>query len=286
VPAASCPNDCNGKGLCYTVREVAALRLNKFQVAGLGGQKIMAGVQTGFDYNRWDADKATMCVCDPGFTGPDCSQRMCPRNDDPLTWDKRYCGGTTCTWEIQSFTLSDSPLTTYRIGFTDSFNGTYFAYVPLDVSADPNGFVAANLVATQKPGPTTSAGKLAAALRALPTGALHRVEVYPAGDSTATPAADSTRTFRVTFVGVGGNQAALTIEAVTGSGGLWYNPDHAAYNSAYPTEASRVVVTTAEGNYEEIECSARGNCDTDSGTCACFKGYSGEACQNQNSLAM
>lgn len=284
--AARCPNDCSGNGVCRTLREVAALAQNKRQYASRGGQKLMSGVQNPFDYQRWDADKATMCVCDAGFGGADCSQRMCPRNDDPLTTSARYCGGVACTWEIQSFTLSDSPATTYRIGYTDSQSGVYFVYVTLDVSSSPNGYVAPGNIATLSPGPLTSAGVLQSALRSMPTGALHRIEVYPSGNATATPGADSTRTFRVTFAGVGGRVTPLTIETVSGTGSLWYNPDHPMYNAAVPNDASRAVVEVALGNFEEIECAGRGNCDYDTGLCTCASGYSGESCQHQNALAM
>lgn len=286
LPAAACPNDCSGNGVCRTVREVAALAQNKFQYASLGGQKLMSGVQSPFDYARWDSDKATMCICDAGFGGADCSQRLCPRNDDPLTTTSRYCGGMPCAFEVQSFTLSDSPATAFRMGFTDSFNATYFIYVTLDVSSTPNGYVDPSLLSTYQAGPTTSAGVLQNALRSMPTGAMQRVEVSVAGNSSATPGADSTRTFRVTFVGIGGDQAPLTIETVSGTGTLWYNPDHADYNAAVPNEKSRQVVELTRGNFEEIECSGRGNCDFEAGQCMCFSGYSGASCEVQNALAM
>jgi len=40
---------------------------------------------TGLDYTFWDADMSQSCVCDAGFSGPDCSERLCPMGDDPLT---------------------------------------------------------------------------------------------------------------------------------------------------------------------------------------------------------
>lgn len=131
-PAAACPKDCSGNGVCRTLREIAAGGLNKFVQKGLAGYKQFSGVRSPFDYNRWDADKQQTCICDPGFTGADCAQRMCPRGDDPLTTGSRWCGGATCTWEKQSFTLSNTGLTTFRIGFTDSFNQTHYAYATVD----------------------------------------------------------------------------------------------------------------------------------------------------------
>lgn len=36
------------------------------------------------NYNLWDADKNMACLCDPGFSGYDCSSRTCPYGADPL----------------------------------------------------------------------------------------------------------------------------------------------------------------------------------------------------------
>lgn len=38
-----------------------------------------------YSYNQWDADKMYGCICDLGYTGFDCSIRVCPSGDDPLT---------------------------------------------------------------------------------------------------------------------------------------------------------------------------------------------------------
>ena len=61
-----CPNDCSGHGKCRLVNELANANLAT-------------------TYTGWDSDKIQACVCDGGFYGPDCSQRYCPKGDDPLT---------------------------------------------------------------------------------------------------------------------------------------------------------------------------------------------------------
>lgn len=40
---------------------------------------------------RWDADMIYGCVCDKGFSGPDCTIRNCPSGDDPLTGKPLTC---------------------------------------------------------------------------------------------------------------------------------------------------------------------------------------------------
>jgi len=65
---ASCPNSCSGHGVCKTKRQLAA-------------------ADNGNTYLLWDKDITMGCLCDPGFTGPDCSQRVCKYGVDPLYLD-------------------------------------------------------------------------------------------------------------------------------------------------------------------------------------------------------
>ena len=39
----------------------------------------------GVTYTNWDAEMVHICDCYLGYTGPDCSLKMCPKADDPLT---------------------------------------------------------------------------------------------------------------------------------------------------------------------------------------------------------
>lgn len=66
-----CPNDCSGHGVCRSVSQL----LNDYNTLN-GASRA---------YNLWDKDMARTCKCDPGFTGPDCSEKLCPYGDDPLT---------------------------------------------------------------------------------------------------------------------------------------------------------------------------------------------------------
>lgn len=62
---SACSNGCSGNGVCR-------------MIADLSSSSVGAAY-------TWDEKAITACVCDGGFTGPDCSQRMCPYGDDPMT---------------------------------------------------------------------------------------------------------------------------------------------------------------------------------------------------------
>eukprot|EP00957_Ditylum_brightwellii_P101956 7770873-Ditylum_brightwellii.AAC.1 len=68
----SCPYNCNGHGSCMTLKNTGLV------------------YSTAAEYTNWDHSSSTMCVCDHGYTGPDCSYRICPKGDDPLTTGQVY----------------------------------------------------------------------------------------------------------------------------------------------------------------------------------------------------
>jgi hypothetical protein len=89
-----CQNDCNGKGQCLSLKSAAT-------------------ENDGYMYNRttvysqWDAEMFFGCKCEYGFSGVDCSERVCPSGVDPRLssqntetvtlvcdcTDIGYCGG-------------------------------------------------------------------------------------------------------------------------------------------------------------------------------------------------
>merc|ERR1711862_1028729 len=102
-----CPNQCSGHGVCRTVEEIAAGGLNYKKTDSVGSENFWSGMSFSSSvlYRLWDMDKSQGCVCDPGYSGPDCSRRECPRGDDPLTHRNRDCGGAACDNEVQVHTL-------------------------------------------------------------------------------------------------------------------------------------------------------------------------------------
>jgi hypothetical protein len=64
-------------------------------VASFYGQDYDTSVATAGDgygptYANWDSVATALCNCDAGFFGPDCSQAMCPKGDDPTTDSQNY----------------------------------------------------------------------------------------------------------------------------------------------------------------------------------------------------
>jgi hypothetical protein len=81
---AACPNDCSGHGTCEYISELA--------VDG----SIQYGSVSDRKYDLWDAQKSRACKCDAYWSGADCSSRMCPKGNDPLTtMTKDTIGGNT-----------------------------------------------------------------------------------------------------------------------------------------------------------------------------------------------
>lgn len=68
---AKCNNSCSYRGRCVSMAHLAETTRNH------ESQQC--------SYNQWDAEKIYGCICDLGFTGYDCSLRVCPSGDDPLT---------------------------------------------------------------------------------------------------------------------------------------------------------------------------------------------------------
>merc|ERR1719247_401118 len=118
---ASCPSSangvCSGHGQCKSISELASDDNNNI-------------------YRLWDEDVTMGCSCDPGFYGPDCSQKKCKVGADPLYYDDfqnvRYANFT-----IQFFVTSDSEdvYGNYSIIFTDAY-GEDWQTDPIDIDAN------------------------------------------------------------------------------------------------------------------------------------------------------
>lgn len=144
-------NDCNGHGRCLTVDEQVADSIAE------GGSTIY--------YSNWDEDMHRRCKCDPGYSGIDCTERSCPKGDDPLTTVHQT--NDVQIIDIYSNAIADAQSVeqmagTFTLTYT-SLNGEKFKTDPIDVAA----YSGTNAVATDTK----------AALEALPGGVIPSVTV-------------------------------------------------------------------------------------------------------------
>jgi len=180
-------------------------------VQGAYGEAIYAGVTAPVDYRLWDKSKNTACVCDPGYSGVDCSLRTCPRGDDPLTTAPYTCGVNACRNELQSFSVDGGQTGgVYSLTFTD-VDGT--AYTTADFALSTDSTVA-NWAAVK----AADEAAVKAALEALPNRVVGTVGVTAA---VATSANAALNAFSYSAGGASASmQLRFTVEFLTKSGAL------------------------------------------------------------------
>jgi len=260
----TCPNECSGHGVCRTVEEITAGALTKRKVDSAGADNFWEGVSTKTQYRLWDMDMAQSCVCDAGFTGPDCSRRQCPRGDDPLTHRSAECGGFPCRVEKQRIVFGGTGRDDYiNLQFTDwtgkVWNTEKFWF---------GGAAGLCYTLTDK---DAIGALLESKLEALPNGILQDVKV------TATDAV----TFDIEFTTKPGNLEQIAVYRTNSQTALADPTKDCTANVA----VTATITDTTFGTEEESACSNRGVCDYDTGLCKCFKGYTSDDCSLQNALA-
>ncbi|KAJ8605581.1 hypothetical protein CTAYLR_000006 [Chrysophaeum taylorii] len=216
--------ECNGVGRCLSMREAAT-------------QQDFVSLWYADAYEEWDSDMVYGCACDAGWTGYDCSERECPRGDDPLT------DGVD---EVQ---LIDCRCSRCNGTLALEFRGQRTAGIPHDATAELVEYY----------------------LETLST--ITDVEVRYIGTSNDASLCDERgTTTAVTFVREFGDLPSLNatpgeVVVVDGSTSLSIASDGA-------TSSLRSSVSSVRGTKEWIECSGRGSCDRGTGLCDCYLGFS------------
>jgi hypothetical protein len=189
------------------------------------GQVTYSGVVTPQAYRLWDDDKNSACRCDPGYSGIDCSLRLCPVGDDPLTWDASSCGGSACVSEVQSFSVDGAQAAgKYSLVFTN-FDGA--AYTTAPFTLDTRGTPAAN-----------AAAQLAvqAALHGVPNNVTGTVIVQASGGGLFSY---QQLRVKVTFSTRSGNLPAMALQAQAGAGRSYlFQPSQPVQTLSFPGLAS------------------------------------------------
>lgn len=247
----TCPNSCSGHGMCLQNAK-ANTEYDTTNSFGFFGSQY------------WDAYKSMRCVCDRGFSGYDCTERICPHGDDVLT----TCGAEVA-FDVQTINLdfNGAVISTveeksrfFTLSYVDGFNGHYTT-APIPVM----NTVEATAALTQL------------ALEALPNDAIPSVQV--SGTETL-----STQSLFVTFsdASTSGIQTDLAcmvrpVDEVCEAG------QQPRVDSSLAAEDFTCVLeghlSKDPADFEEnAECGNRGICDKTTGKCACFLGHAGEAC--------
>lgn len=83
----SCPNDCSGFGVCTSLFDYVDKEVKDNDASYYVDFSAIA-------YNGFDKDSSRGCVCDSGRAGPDCSNKLCPSDADPMSGDGASKGRT------------------------------------------------------------------------------------------------------------------------------------------------------------------------------------------------
>lgn len=276
----SCPQSCNGHGTCEFIEEMAVDVEDK-RIAGSASNT----------YAIWDQEKIMGCKCDPGYEGHDCSSRMCPRGDDPLT-------GTTDQSDMkQVIQLAGGDTSTFFLTYYDQY-GNAWTTDEIAVASDP----------TSSGDHDTMCSNIQTALRRLPNHALDGVSVASTTATNAVYTYARTAGADATASGAGSTsdntdsafRCIVSFPSEPGTTGLQHllgcqRGNHAAAGMQPITIDSSPTTCTVLENVisvgltvnkltEGAVCSNRGTCDSSTGVCECFAGHKGTACETQEAL--
>lgn len=134
----ACPNGCSNHGTCQTMKELGLLTNKKAhgQTSALTSKRGINDYPLGgtSSYNLWDAEKSRSCVCDGGYTGHDCSKRMCPKGDDPLTTEVDITQTETTSLQVAEVqSVSVVAATDFLTGTSFKMNGGEVAFTYTDL---------------------------------------------------------------------------------------------------------------------------------------------------------
>mmetsp|Transcript_7743 Transcript_7743/g.16156 ORF Transcript_7743/g.16156 Transcript_7743/m.16156 type:complete len:798 (+) Transcript_7743:173-2566(+) len=280
----SCNGDCNGKGRCVSMKDLASQTLSDNSVE--------------YAYSTtWDAEKIYGCICDEDHSGYDCSLMDCPDGDDPLT--------TGQVNEVQLMKCSSDP--TLSGTFALYFAGEVSTTISVDASASALesaieaikgvGDVTVSFSTGSSTVCSTTDTNVVSITFTQNFGALSPLvpfedNLLPAG-STITISADGATTQTdwngVIFNSVKGTKEAGvcanrgTCDYSTGSCEC-YNDNGDTFASSNSNGAAGTrgdcgyAVTTITACPGETSCSGQGTCDTSTYTCSCQAGFFGGNC--------
>ena len=271
----SCQDDCSGHGTCEYMKDLEfGIVYNEYYdgssnaLSGLG----VGGKKFSQEYS-WDSNRARACVCDPGWQGLGCGERMCPYGNDVMDvipgFDENSLLGMPGygneVAQVQTVTLYDADLNnanfdgkTFAMQFTSKLNET-FATQPIMWDTDD----------------AILAGYIEVALEKLPNKVIDDVDVSV--DSSVD--ADGV-IIDVTFTGmsVQGKQHKLEILQDKCEEGCTPRITGLTNIRTFSDLTLSTVQITTPGSHQSFECGRRGQCNRQTGLCKCYDGFTGDTC--------
>ncbi|KAF1792292.1 EGF-like, conserved site [Phytophthora cactorum] len=234
--------ECSNRGVC------------DYSKYGPDSLPSVAGDGVGPVYSNWEKDSMSSCMCDMGYTGPDCSQLMCAKNDDPLTTGQGYR-----TIQIQ-------------VDADASTNIALAGSVRVHFLGDVAVFSA---VAVADAAHEQACAQAFQSMRTVLTATCTITSVNP-----VTAAAIYTVAFKE-WVHLGGENNLLYHDG---------NPPLSSFTcdltkvTSLNSPTCAVTDVTATNVIEHVYCSNRGLCDFTTGECMCYADFKGLDCNQPSNV--
>jgi hypothetical protein len=310
---STCPESCSGHGTCEFIDELAVdfedrragpgydkKAANTFAVSNAVTDSDNTRVINGYLYQLWDAQKIQGCKCDLGYSGPDCSSRIAPKGDDPLTTVKSQHSVQMLSM-AQGGAISGSSTATFFMIYYDQYGGVWRTDSILvgddeDVNAAriqealrqlPNQVLEDIVVTKRTVGTTAYCTRAEDGMQHIPSAEGHGTENSCASQGNlASNTAGNRVDVDIAFADKPGQTGVqFLFELVTSAQGDGSYP----VSAGWTTTASNIYeMYRAEDNGDDVvselaECSDRG-LDNGEGECECFDGFRGLACEEQEAL--
>lgn len=255
------------------------------------------GAQTPTITAHWDTGRARACVCDGAWSGINCASKICPHGNDFLS--TRLNRAVAAVSQKQRIVLVDAigagqvdegsilgtadathaALATgvFALTFTSRLNER-FTTVPITIPATPVGV---NVAAFQT--------AIKTALQNLPNKVIDTVNVVVSSNAADITAGAITinkgLVIEIEFVGDANHGKQNLIEVSSVKCGAGCTPQIAGLVNIVQWGVGKSLVDqVAVADFNTYECGRRGKCDSDTGICACFEGFTGEACTEITAL--
>jgi hypothetical protein len=256
---SECPNACSGHGTCEYLTDLSG----------------------GYTSTMWDVNKIQGCKCDGGWSGFDCSLRMCPRGDDPLTPCPPAGSSASdgqCDGQIWTITLTfATSLAADLAGDND--------YVHWRVQDEYGEWHKSRAFYLDSKADSATRTENAAKNALLD---MNFMTSLAASEVTFTDTAAAVLTIAIYLDNPARvNMIMIDTQPCTAAGcqPMQNGIDGTLSSQTYTiTSATSGASTYLFPDVETAVCSNRGVCDESTGKCQCFEGHTGLACEEQTIL--